>query len=241
MVMLGAFALCFHLLWSQWRSVPSAFWLLEPVLTAERLLPLIGAGMIIGQLEALRRIPAFLALALGTAAGFAFKEALITLLKALPGAPTHFFLVGPLACLLAGLILVLPPRLRFWPGLPLLLGLGALLALAADFSNPGLHDIRYPPLSVLAGLWLILIVALAASLFKQGWTGIASRIAGSWLLAIGALYGGAYMASRQTELTPPPFSQPVVSSEAFPGFAPVLKAFDRIGPQRPLFSNEQHP
>ncbi|OLP45764.1 hypothetical protein [Rhizobium oryziradicis] len=209
-----------------------AHWLLLTTFTAERLLPLVGAGLLLGQMPLWRWPVAAALLVAGIATGLPWHDELMQVLAPLPGAPTHFFLVGPLACLLAGLLLVLPPSLRFWPSLLVMPVLGAALALAVDFSDPTFHDRTYLPWALVTTVWVLLTAGLVAGIFTASWTMIASRVFGSWLLAIGALYGGAYMASKQTELVPPPFVAPPVISGSFPGFDPILKSFERWGPRR---------
>ncbi|MGG7516332.1 hypothetical protein ACQ3G6_00415 [Allorhizobium undicola] len=237
----GTLGFVLYLLWCAANDISAQVWLLEPILSAERLLPLIGVGLVIGQLSPLPRIGAAIALISGMTLSLAFKQDVLSALARLPGAPAHFFLVGPLGCFCAGAILVLPPRLRPLPALPLLLAAGGFLALAADFSNPGLHDRRALPVGLGLMIWIILAIALPVSLQQKSWTATASRIAGSWLLAIGALYGGAYMAARQQALVPPEFSAAPPADGIHPGFSPVLKAFDRTGPQRPMTDEDWSP
>ncbi|MCM2291335.1 hypothetical protein NAC44_03205 [Allorhizobium sp. BGMRC 0089] len=213
-------------------------WLLITTFTAERLLPLIGAGVIFAQVP-LQRLPFLLILMLlGGFSGFAHRDVLMQLLSPLPAAPTHFFLVGPIACIIAGVLLVLPPTLRFWPGLLLMPVLGASFALAVDLSDPSLHDRFYLPLAVTAALWVVLTAGVIAGSSAAPWTAIASRVFGSWLVAIGLLYGGAYMVSKYTVLTPPPFEQPPAPTGDTPGFDAVLKSFNRWGWTRPAVTGE---
>jgi hypothetical protein len=207
-------------------------WLLLTAFTAERLLPLVGTGLLLGQMPARHWPIAAAFLVAGLAAGLPWHESLLLLLAPLPAAPTHFFLVGPLACVLAGLLLVLPPGWRFWPSLLLMPALGASFALAVGFSDPSFHDRAYLPWAFVTTVWVLLAASLVTSALTAPWTMIATRVFGSWLLAIGALYGGAYMASKQTELVPPPFVAPTETTGAFPGFDPILKSFERWGPQR---------
>lgn len=213
-------------------------WLLSSTFTIERLLPLAGTGFMIGQLSGRQRLPVLLVLGFGFFAGFATRDMLMLMLAPLPAAATHFFLVGPIACLIVGLLLVLPAQMRFWPALILMPMLGSALALAIYFSDPSLHDRLYLPLALPAALWLILISAIAAGVATATWTTIGVRVYGSWLLAIGMLYGGAYMASKQTQLVPPPFAEPPPASGDFPGFQPLLRSLDRHGPQRPVLGTD---
>ena len=201
-------------------------WLLSTTLTAERLLPLVGLGLVLGQCPQTRLKPAILLLLAGFVGGYFGHQPLMRLLAPLPAAPTHYFLVGPMACLLTGALLALSPAMRFRPGVFLLPVIGASLALAIRLSDPSLHDWRYPPLAMLLSVWLVFAIAGLARLVNAPWSLIAARVFGSWLLAIGALYGGAYMAAKTVELTPPPFVQPVRGSGDYPGFGAVLDAFE---------------
>jgi hypothetical protein len=207
-------------------------WLLLTTFTAERLLPLVGVGLLLGQMPLWRWPLAAAFLVAGIATGLPWHDELMQVLAPLPAAPTHFFLVGPLACLLAGLLLVLPPQWRFWPSLIVMPVLGASLALAVDLSDPSFHDRSYLPWALVVTVWVLLAAGLVAGLFTAPWTMIASRVFGSWLLAIGTLYGGAYMASKQTTLVAPTFVAPPVTSGSFPGFDPILKSFEHWGPRR---------
>ncbi|MBB4953880.1 hypothetical protein H4S14_001940 [Agrobacterium vitis] len=232
LVIAGAVAIAMSAVLTWMEQGTLRHWLLLTTLTAERLLPLVGTGLLLGQMS-LRRWPVAAAfLVAGIATGLPWHDELMQILAPLPAAPTHFFLVGPLACILAGALLVLPLHWRFWPSLLLLPVLGASLALAVDFSDPSFHDRTYLPWALVAAVWVLLTAGFIAALMTAPWTMIATRVFGSWLLAIGALYGGAYMASKQTELVPPPFVAPPVTSGSFPGFDPILKSFEHWGPRR---------
>lgn len=232
LVFAGAIAIAASALRTWMAQGTLEHWLLLTTFTAERLLPLVGAGLLLGQMSARRWPVAAAFLVAGIATGLPWHDELMQILAPLPAAPTHFFLVGPLACLLSGALLVLPLRWRFWPSLVLLPVLGASLALAVDFSDPSFHDRTYLPWALVTTVWVLLAAGLIAALFTAPWSIIATRVLGSWLLAIGALYGGAYMASKQTELVPPPFVAPPVASGSFPGFDPILKSFEHWGPRR---------
>ncbi|MBB4010160.1 hypothetical protein [Allorhizobium taibaishanense] len=224
--------------WTWFAQGTLDHWLLSTTFTIERLLPLVGAGFLLGQLPARFRLPVLLILGFGLVSALITRDTLMLLLAPLPGAATHFFLVGPIACLIVGLLLVLPAQMRFWPAMILMPSFGSALGLAIYFSDPSLHDRFYLPLALPVALWLILIAALVTGLVTAAWTRIGVRVYGSWLVAIGMLYGGAYMASKQTQLVPPPFVEPPPASGDYPGFQPLLKSLDRHGPQRPVLGTD---
>ncbi|WP_416798065.1 hypothetical protein [Ciceribacter azotifigens] len=217
----GAVALAASAYQSGWQGN----WLLASVFTSERILPLVGLGLLLGQLPR-RALPFALAsLVLGAAAGILLREPFFALMAQVPGAAAHLFLTGPIACVLIGLPLVLPRGARVWIALPLLAPTGPALAIATLLGDPTLHEWSYRPLAFAAEIWLSATAALAAAAFDRAWLTVAARIFASWLIAIGFLYGGAYMATRRTALEPPPF--PALPADgAFPGFGRVLQELD---------------
>lgn len=200
-------------------------WPLLTVFTAERILPLVGLGLLLGQLPR-RALPfALAALVLGGAAGILLREPFFALMAPISGAAAHLFLTGPIACVLIGLPLVLPRGIRPWFALPLLAPAGAALAVATLLGDPTLHERSYLPLAFAAEIWISATLALAAAAFDRAWLTVAARIFASWLIAIGFLYGGAHMAAKRTALEPPPFP-PLPADGEFPGFGRVLQELD---------------
>lgn len=208
-----------------YRAGGQGNWLLASVFTAERILPLVGLGLLLGQLPR-RALPFALAsLVFGAVAGILFREPFFTLMARVPGAAAHLFLTGPIACVLVGVPLVLPRGARAWIALPLLPPAGAALAIGTLLGDPTLHEWSYRPLALAAEIWISATVALAAAAFDRTWLTVAARIFASWLIAIGFLYGGAYMAAKRTALEPPPFPALPADGE-FPGFGRVLQELD---------------
>jgi hypothetical protein len=78
---------------------------------------------------------------------------------------------------------------------------GVMLALAVFLTDPSFHDPLYTWTPVLAAIWIIIAVALTLQAFRGGWSLIFGRIMGSWLVAVGLLYGGA---SLLPVFKPPP-------------------------------------
>lgn len=203
-------------------------WPLASVLTAERLLPLLGLGILIGQLPRKALAPAVVLLLASIALGFVFREKFYELMAPVPGAAANMFLSGPMACLLIGFPLVLPRGIRPWLALPLLVPAGAVLAIAGLLGDVTLHARSYLPSACFAEIWIVAGMAFLAAAFQQSWALIGARIFASWLIAIGFLYGGAHLASKQNGLVPPPFPASVETGE-LAGFETVLEQLDRAG------------
>lgn len=203
-------------------------WLLAGLCTAEHLLPLLGLGLLIGQLPRRTRSAAVLLLVAGALFGLVFREHVYLLIAPIPGAAANLFLTGPLACVLTGLALVLPRPARPHLALPLIPVVGAAIAISTRLGDPVLYAPHYLPAALLAQLWFIAAIAFPVARFDPPWLTIGSRIVASWMIAIGLLYGGAYLAAKDKSLTPPPFA--VLQGEgALAGFEPVLPALDKAG------------
>lgn len=175
------------------------------IATVEFLLPLVGTGVLLGQLPRRVALAGLLGLLFGCLCGISFRETLYGLLAPVPGAAAHLFLAGPIACGLVGLVLVLPPVLRLWLSLPALAVAGAALAIATRLGDPTLFASHYRLSAPLLQAALIFAVALPVSTCQAPAFIIAARILGSWMLAAALLYGGAYLATRDASLTPPVF------------------------------------
>lgn len=219
----GIFALAAH----YGDASPEGFasWPLASVFTAERLLPLIGLGVLLGQMPARWRLAAAALVIAGGVAGVLLRHPVYDLLAPVRGAAAHLFLTGPIACVLVGAILVWPPRFRTVLALALAVPLGAALAIAVILGDPTLHERGYRIAAFTVEIWFVVVVALAAAGLAAAWSVTASRIAASWLIAIGLLYGGAHIASGKTVLEPPGFP-PLDGPGEDAGFARVLPALD---------------
>lgn len=174
--------------------------------SAEFVLPLLGVGVLIGQLPMRVAIVGIAVLAFGGIVGLWSRELVYGLLAPVPGAASHLFLAGPIACATVGLVLLLPPGLRPLFSLPAMAVAGAAVAIATRLSDPTLFAAHYPLTAPLLQAALILSTAWAASAFRSPPAIIAARILGSWMFAAALLYGGAYVAGRDTALTPPDFA-----------------------------------
>ncbi len=133
--------------------------------------------------------------------GFAMQGWFISTIYTIVEGPTHLFLTGPISCLVIGLALVPRARLLAWllPGAAIVQG--AMLALAVFLTDPSLHDPLFVWTPLLAAFWIAGAVALTLQAFRRRWFAIFGRILGSWLVAVGLLYGGAALLPV---LKPPP-------------------------------------
>jgi hypothetical protein len=183
------------------RVSPFAGWFLLHALAPERLLPLIGLGTACGLVGAPIFAVTLALFVLGIAGGLAMQGWLISTIYTIAEGPTYLFLTGPISCLAIGLALVPGARLLPWL-LPLAAFIaGTMLALAVFLTDPSLHDPLYVLTPTLAAIWITGAVALTLQVFRRGWFAIFGRILGSWLVAVGLLYGGA---SLLPILKPPP-------------------------------------
>jgi hypothetical protein len=184
-----------------------ARWMLTETLAPARVLPLVGLGAVFA-LIGLRALAAALALfALGIVAGIAGQDRLLAMLDLVPRAATHLFFTGPISYLAAGAALVAGARWRDWLTPLAALIVGAMLALTIKLTDPSLHEPAYTWTPVLIAFWIVAAVTLTLRAFRRGWFSIFGRILGSWLLAIGLLYGGASLVPPKRQ-PPPPAVQP---------------------------------
>jgi hypothetical protein len=176
---------------------PLARWILTDTLAPQRVLPLIGLGAACALAGPQAYAVALLLFVLGIIGGNAAQDWLLWILYRLPQAPTHLFLTGPISYLAVGAALVPGARLRARV-LPIAaLVAGAMLALVIMWTDPSLHEPVYMWLPALAGFWIIVAVSLTLRAFRHGWFPIFGRILGSWLLAIGLLYGAASLMPKR--------------------------------------------
>ena len=200
---------------------PLARWMLTETLAPARILPLIGLGAAFA-LIGLRALTAALALfGLGIVAGIVGQDRLLAILDMLPRAATHLFFTGPISYLAAGVALVAAARWREWLAPAAALIVGAMLALTIKLTDPSLHEPAYTWTPVLIAFWIVAAVTLTLRAFRRGWFTIFGRILGSWLLAIGLLYGGASLVPPKRQPPPPAMALPPAPSpgaeRAIPG------------------------
>ncbi len=207
------------------------WWLLSRALTPERLLPLVGLGVGLALAGPRLWIAGLAVFAAGIAAGFAAKDQLLSLLAMIPDAPIHSYRIGPIGSIAAGLALVPGAKLRPWLLPVAALVVGAALALAIDRTDPTVHDPTIRWTGALLGLWVTAGIGLTGRAFRRPWVTVAGRILGSWLIAIGALYGGASLAQR-----PEPQPEPAEAPQRTGPAPPSVPAFPDIDqpPAAPL-------
>jgi hypothetical protein len=201
----GLFGLAVVVLLALANASPLARWTLADALAPERVLPIIGLGVLFGLVGIRTFAAAFLLFAFGIIAGLIAEDWLLRLLDVVPNAATHLFLTGPISYLAVGVALAAAAWRRAVLAPIAALVYGTMLGLVIRLTDPSLHEPAYTWTPVLIAAWIIVAVSLTISAFYRGWFLVFGRIFGSWLLAIGLLYGGAMLATkRQPRLTPPP-------------------------------------
>jgi hypothetical protein len=172
-------------------------------LAPQRVLPLIGFGAALCLVRAGASAVALLFFLGGICFGFSAQNLLLMALTTGPQAAAHLFLTGPIASIAVGLTLISGAQLRPFILLPAALVAGTMLSLAIVVTDPSLHDRTNAVVGVLIGLWIIISVSLTARGFRRRWFEFCGRILGSWLIAIGLLYGGAaLLPERQLPISP---------------------------------------
>jgi hypothetical protein len=91
---------------------------------------------------------------------------------------------------------------------------------SVKLTGPSLHDPAFTWTPVLIAFWIVAAVSLPLRTFWNGWFPIFGRVFGSWLIAIGCLYGGASLMPKREPLpqiapTPPEFVRPLSSGDQF--------------------------
>ena len=172
------------------------------------MLPLIGLGAAFGLIGVRAFIAALVLFAIGIAGGLFAEDRLLWMLDMVPRAATHLFLTGPISYLAAGAALVSSARLRSYVAPAAAAIFGAMLGLTIKLTDPSLHEPAFTWTQVLIAFWIVAAVSLPLRAFWRGWFPIFGRILGSWLLAIGLLYGGASLVPQRRLLAPPPDGTP---------------------------------
>lgn len=177
---------------------------LSVLLSYPRLLPLFGFGCALGFARRWEVVLAALLAALGLWLGFAFRDALINAVISGPATTARLGLPGPISCLFVGLLLAAPQALRPWLLPPTAIMAGAMLAVAVKLSDPSFHDPDFIRGAIAAGAWSVGAVGFTIHLCRRPWLGIATRILGSWLIAIGLMLGASLLLSRPSVGAAPP-------------------------------------
>jgi hypothetical protein len=186
-------------------------WFLSQALAPERILPIVGLGFALGLVSLRIFFTALVLLIIGILGGFAAYDRVIFLLYIAWNAPSHFSVTGPISCLAAGLPLLSPERLRAWL-LPVAAFVeGTMLAIAIFWNDPSQGDPLFICSPLVVAFWTIIAVSLTVRAFRHNRLVIFGRILGSWIVAIGVLYGAA---STALILRPIPSSSPISQEPA---------------------------
>jgi hypothetical protein len=177
---------------------------LSVILSYQRALPLFGLGCALATVRSRDAALGAILAAVGLWLGFAFRDSLINMLVSGSATTGRLGLPGPIACLFVGLVLAAPQRLRAWLLPPTAILVGAMLAIGIKLVDPSFHDPNFVRGGVAAGVWLVGAVGLTVHRCYRPWLGIAMRIAGSWLIAIGLMLGAALFVSRPSIGAVPP-------------------------------------
>ncbi|MBS0251463.1 MAG: hypothetical protein JSR78_10430 [Proteobacteria bacterium] len=179
-------------------------------------MPLIGFGVAIALLGSGKATIAALLFLLGTVLGFYCHRAFVTVMAFVPNAADHLFLASPIALIAAGLLLISPTPVRGVFAVPAALIIGAMLAQTISLTDPTINGWTVSLIGVALGLWVIVTIALCIRAFYRPWFFVAARIVGSWLLAIGLLYGSAAFVVRTPLSLPDTNLMPPSSARALP-------------------------
>jgi len=211
------------------RESPLARWILADTLAPARVLPLIGLGAVFALIGARALLAVLLLFALGIVAGLVAEDRLLALLDHIPRAATHLYYVGPISYLAAGAALVASARWRAYLAPPAATIFGAMLGLTIKLTDPSLHEPAFTATPLLAACWIVATVTVTLRAFWRGWFPVFGRILGSWLLAIGLLYGGASLVPKR-EPPPSAVSLPPPSTPGAERAIPSLPAPDEPAP-----------
>ncbi|OOY08164.1 hypothetical protein [Thioclava sp. F36-7] len=210
-------------------------WLIRDAVALERLFPLFGFGIALALVGRRAALIAALLWAVGIALGFTFRIELMAALQQLPGAITHHFLTMPISAIAIGATLALGRWSR--PALIVPAGsvLGVMYALSVKLSDPSYGGKPWVFLAgVGLGVWLIGAVYLVLRSWQARWFEIAGRIVGSWLVAIGLLYGGvALMGGKLKPKNADPSTAASENAPAADAAVPEADAFPSFGAPPP--------
>jgi hypothetical protein len=210
------------------RSLVS-WWIIERAISAEKALPLIAFGAALSVLSRQLFLVSIIVFLGGAALGFEIENRFIALMAFAPDAADHLFLTAPISSIAAGLLLIAPTRARPWLAAPVASLIGMMLAVSIALTDPTMNSWMVSIVGVALGLWVIVVTALSVQAFYRSWFVIALRILGSWLLAIGLLYGGSSLVKRPAlpslpdenlQAPPPANSLPSLDQPPEPGLPP---------------------
>jgi hypothetical protein len=178
------------------RSVPTdfEFGLAYTAMRYDQSLPLIGIAVALGRAPLRLCILGMILFAVGIPVGGVVADGFAAIASTRPSMIGYIFLVGPACCVLVGMGLAAPPEIARWVAPPVALIMGSALGLVIDFGDSTKWP--FPAGAILAGLWIAIATLLSSRAFERPWLVVASRILGSWLIAIGAMLFAAQLIPR---------------------------------------------
>jgi hypothetical protein len=195
------------------RENPLARWILTETLAPARVLPLVGLGAAFGLIGVRAFVAALVLFAIGIAGGLFAEDMVLWVLDTVPRVVTNLLLTGPISYLAAGAALISSAHMRSYVTPAAATIFGAMLGLTIKLTDPSLHDLAFTWTPVLIAFWIVAAVSLPLRTFLSGWFPIFGRIFGSWLIAIGCLYGGASLMPKHEPL---PQIAPIPEFRPFP-------------------------
>jgi hypothetical protein len=203
---------------------PLGWWILSNARAYERTLPLVGFGAALGLVHMPLRITALVFFGLGIALGFLFEAPLLSTVALIPGAIAHHFLTGPILSITIGLSLATPGRLRRWVLPVVALVAGVTVGVVIRLTDPSVLNPMFKATGIAFVFWILTGVCLTVRDFRQIWFETAARILGSWLIAIGLLYGGASIKPPRHLALPPRPPTPSLGDDDLtpPGFDKIF-------------------
>lgn len=178
----------------------AAWWLVHSASKPSLLLPLAGFGLATGVVGRGIGIAAAFGFTIGLGLGFADGDPWDRIFAPVPHAFENQYYSAPVAAIAVGLTLISP---RFLRGLLLPVAaicVGAMMALCIVLTDPEIGDRSVPVTGIAFAVWLIVSLHACARQFHLPRIDVGVRIVGSWMIAIGALYGGANLFKQPTRL-----------------------------------------
>lgn len=206
------------------RESPLARWILVETLTPQRLLPIVGLGILFGLVGIWTLAAALPLFGLGIGVALIAEDQLLRLLDVVPQAATHLFFTGPISYLAVGIALAAGRTSHAVLAPIVALIFGTMLGLVVRLTDPSLHAPAYTWTPVAIAGWIIAAITLSIRAFYRNWFHIVGRIVGSWLMAIGLLYGGAMLVPKRQPL-------PAAPSPLSPNFNRTFPDSDRLRDQ----------
>lgn len=175
-------------------------WLIYSLLSASLVLPLLGLGIGFSSLKFLSILVGIILYIAGFFVGFIYYADVGFYFVV--DSSKHLYFSMPIASLSIGLLLVLPDILR--KGLILLVSpiVGIMIAITTNLTDPTLHNLIIPKISLFVTVWIILFAIFSVKVFYCNWFHIPIKIFGSWLIASGLLYGGVGIATKNGTILP---------------------------------------